>query len=576
MQELSIDQDAVYDAVFARSGLLRVHDTEEWFDAAENLSRVGARRDGRLVILSNGRGPAYLAAAPAAREGLLASFHDKTIETLQSLFPGSAPLTNPLILARDANPENYRHGLAAMQGDANVAAVLVLYSPSPGDASEAVARAVADAARRSNLLISICWFGAALDDGTRATLAASKVAIFDLPERAVRATIHLERYRRNQEALRQVPAVRRRQLGSALPDSPASGPSSAHALMLTDETESTAFLAAYGMIWRAIKSKRGVLNDSEGIAVLRAFGFRVTERAGGLPPLPLSLAVLNNSVFGRVLLVTAAGKRALALPPLNRQLVKELAVDAQAVLRLAAGLEVSMEAIQDSAIQLAGLVVELPEIVALELSVTGVESGELVLHPARISVAAPARTGTHLSIHPYPREFEERMQLKGGQEVLVRPIRIEEIKLYHEMLTSAPKEDLFLRFCSQLGDVAQAIPTDLLANLIHCDYSRDMTFIAIGAGGGAAEAVGVVDVFLSPGRNQAEYSILIRSDMAGTGLGKALMTKIINYCRAQGVASVFGLVLRNNRRMLGLCARLGFVKMLDEDDDDMVKVVLQL
>jgi acetyltransferase len=104
-----------------------------------------------------------------------------------------------------------------------------------------------------------------------------------------------------------------------------------------------------------------------------------------------------------------------------------------------------------------------------------------------------------------------------------------------------------------------------------------MTFIAIGTGSrGEAEAFGLVDAFISPGREEAEYSILVRTDLAGTGLGKALMAKIIDYCRVQGVTSLFGLVLRNNARMLGLCTRLGFVAAPFEQDDDMVKVVLPL
>lgn len=577
-QERLVDQDTVYDAVFARAGLLRVSDTEEWFDAAESLSRARTRRNGKIAILSNGNGPAYLAATPAGNEGLLASFQDRTIEILRTLLPDAIAVTNPLILGRDADPGTYGHVLAALQGDANIAAVLVVYSPSPKDVGQAVAQVVAEAAKRSSLTISVCWFGATLDDGTRAALTASKVAFSDLPEKAVRAFIHLNRYHRNQEALRQIPAVRRRQLADATPVSPAPGASPDHALMLTDETESPAFLIAYGMIWRAIKAKRGVLDDAESVAVLRAFGFRVAERpADGSLPLPFSFVVFNDHVFGRVLLVAAAGKRAVALPPLNRQLASELAADAQAALRTAAGIEVSLESIQGNAIRLANLTVELPEVVALDLSVVGVDGDELIFNPARVCVAAPGHASTHLSIHPYPRELEERMHLKKGQEVLVRPIRIEDIRLYHEMLTAIPKEQLFLRFCHQYGDVAQAIPTDLLANLIHFDYSRDMTFIAIAAGsGGEAKALGVVDAFLSPGGLQAEYSILIRSDMTGTGLGKLLMTKIIDYCRSQGVASVFGLVLRNNERMLGLCSRLGFAKAPDDDDDDMVKVVLQL
>jgi acetyltransferase len=345
--------------------------------------------------------------------------------------------------------------------------------------------------------------------------------------------------------------------------------------MLTDETESAAFLAAYGMIWRAIGAEPAALGVAESNAVLRAFGFRLAETSNGA--LPLSLSVLNDPVFGRIIQITAAGRRAVALPPLNKELAAPLAAAAHRALRTATGVDLGTDPIQDCAIRLANLAVEVPEIVSIELEVAGLEDGELLIQPVRISVAVPERTDAHLSIHPYPRELEERIRLKEGRAVVVRPIRIEDIRLYHQMLNLIPKNELFLRFCNQFGDAAQAIPTEMLANLIHFDYSRDMTFIAIaGDSAGTPEALGVVDAFPTPGRDQAEYSILIRSDMAGTGLGKALMTKIIEYCRSQGVASLFGLVLRKNQRMLGLCARLGFSTVADEDDDDMVKVVLPL
>ena len=196
-------------------------------------------------------------------------------------------------------------------------------------------------------------------------------------------------------------------------------------------------------------------------------------------------------------------------------------------------------------------------------------------------MAAPGWSGDHLSIHPYPRELEERLQTPNGRAVLVRPIRIEDLGLYREMLGRIPKDDLFMRFCNQYSDLTQAIPTDLLANLVHFDYTRDMTFIALGidAGGGDGEApvaLGVVDAFVSAGGAEAEFSILVRTDLAGTGLGKTLMKKIMDYCRAKGVESLFGLVLRKNGRMLGLARRLGFVAVADDEDEDMVKVVLDL
>ena len=576
--EPRVDPDAVYDAVFRRAGLLRVYDTEEWFDAAENLGRLRQRNNGKLAIISNGSGPGCLAAAQIAAEGLLACFQEKTTTALEKLIPAGVSAVNPIDLGRDATSEHYAEALAALGDDVNVAAALVISAPSPVGASADLPEVLAHAAKHTSMQVFACWFGGALDREGQRLLGNANVALYDKPEKAARAFIHLGRYRRNQEELRQVPASRRRQLAGVAAEMDATAPVSGGALLLTDEKESAAVLSAYGTIWRAIKAKRALLEKQESIAVLRAFGFPVAQRLEeDLHSVPLSLSLLNDSTFGRVIFISVAGRHLVTLPPLNEELTQALAVAAASALQAATGIDVRTRNVQNMVIRMADLAVELPEIVALVVSSVALHRDELIIIDAQARVAAPDDAGNHLCIHPYPRELEERLQVKDGREVLIRPIRIEDIPLYHKMLNAIPARDLFLRFCSAFGDLTQAIPTELLANLIHFDYSRDMTFIALGAGRtGEVEALGVVDAFISPSREQAEYSILVHSDMAGTGLGKSLMTKIIDYCRVSGVAELFGLVLCQNARMLGLCTRLGFTRASEEPDEDMVKVVLPL
>src|SRR3546814_5043764 len=58
--------DAVYDAVFARAGMLRVYSLEELFDAAETLSHYAAAGgedagEARLAMVTNGGGLGVLA-----------------------------------------------------------------------------------------------------------------------------------------------------------------------------------------------------------------------------------------------------------------------------------------------------------------------------------------------------------------------------------------------------------------------------------------------------------------------------------------------------------------------------------
>ncbi|MEL6481335.1 MAG: GNAT family N-acetyltransferase, partial [Pseudomonadota bacterium] len=49
-----------------------------------------------------------------------------------------------------------------------------------------------------------------------------------------------------------------------------------------------------------------------------------------------------------------------------------------------------------------------------------------------------------------------------------------------------------------------------------------------------------------------------RSDLKGRGLGRALMERLIEHGRAEGIARIWGEVLSENEGMLGLAASLGF------------------
>ena len=44
------------------------------------------------------------------------------------------------------------------------------------------------------------------------------------------------------------------------------------------------------------------------------------------------------------------------------------------------------------------------------------------------------------------------------------------------------------------------------------------------------------------------------------------MRRLIDYARRRGIGEIFGQVLGENRRMLGLCRSLGFEETADPDD----------
>src|SRR5262245_64513149 len=79
---------AVYDAAFARAGLVRVHGLGELFDAAETLGHAITPRNERLAIVTNGGGVGIIATDLLIDEGGgLAELHARTIAELDKLMP---------------------------------------------------------------------------------------------------------------------------------------------------------------------------------------------------------------------------------------------------------------------------------------------------------------------------------------------------------------------------------------------------------------------------------------------------------------------------------------------------------
>ncbi|HIJ62042.1 MAG TPA: GNAT family N-acetyltransferase, partial [Rhodospirillaceae bacterium] len=190
----------IHDAAFRRAGMLPVADAAEWFDAVESLGYGKYPAVDKLAILGNGGGPGQLAAAIVGAENRLACPDEASLKGFAGAARGPA---NPLDLGRDADPARYQAAMQAMLDDPGVGSLLVTYTPSPLAPSEAVARAVAEAAKKTQRQVIACWLGRGIDGTIHQIFTEAAVPVFDTPEKAVRAFLHLVRYRDGQGALMQ-------------------------------------------------------------------------------------------------------------------------------------------------------------------------------------------------------------------------------------------------------------------------------------------------------------------------------------------------------------------------------------
>jgi GNAT superfamily N-acetyltransferase len=78
------------------------------------------------------------------------------------------------------------------------------------------------------------------------------------------------------------------------------------------------------------------------------------------------------------------------------------------------------------------------------------------------------------------------------------------------------------------------------------------------AGEDSSEVLGELRLRVDPARLVAEFALAVRSDLQGLGLGRLLMGRLLDECRARGVALVRGAALARNVRMHRLARAHGF------------------
>ena len=142
--------------------------------------------------------------------------------------------------------------------------------------------------------------------------------------------------------------------------------------------------------------------------------------------------------------------------------------------------------------------------------------------------------------------------IRGGERVLIRQLRPEDMTLYPDYFDDVSAEDLRLRFFARIAEFSAAE----IYKLNHLDYRHEMAFMALDEDTG--HMLGLVRLKDELDEKTAEFAILVRSRLKGHGLGWLLMRRVIDYAKEKGLRRVYGDVLVENTTMLQMCAELGF------------------
>jgi acetyltransferase len=628
-----VGADNVFDAAVSRAGVVRVQTITQLFTAAKALS-CGFRPVGnRLAIVTNGGGPGVMAADRAADLGLtMATLSDATIDYLDLHLPPTWPHRNPVDIIGDAQADRYHHAVKACLEDDNVDGVLAILTPQAMTKPLESAQAMIALANTHSKPLLTCWMGETQVAEAREAFARAHKPHFRTPEPAVEVFSHLSAYYRNQKLLMQMPSPLSHHVEPDIESARMiiEGAMHEHRKVLT-EMESKALLSAFHI---PVAKTMVAHSPNEALLIAQQLGFPVAMKvnspdithksdAGGvllnlnnafqvraafqhiqdnvrhnrpgarmdgvsIEPMivkpngrELMIGVTTDQVFGPVITFGAGGTaveimgdRAVALPPLNTFLARELIQETHIARMLGEFRNMppaDMGALEDVLLRVSEMVCELPLLREMDINPLILDESGVLAADARVVVEyrqPGADRYAHMAIYPYPAQLVSQWQLADGTDITIRPIRPEDAELVQSFVRGLSEESKYFRFMSSMQELTE----NMLVRFTQIDYSREMALIAVTLVQDREVELGVARYAINPDGDSCEFALVVTDSFQGKGLGQKLMAVLMEAARSNGLSAIEGEVLSNNHNMLKLMMRLGFAIKTSEDDQSVMKV----
>ncbi|PEN07888.1 acetyl CoA synthetase subunit alpha [Longimonas halophila] len=624
--------DAVLDAAFRRTGVLRVNDINDLFYMAEVLSKQPRPEGPNLSIVTNAGGPGVLATdALIGGGGTLAPISDDTTKALDERLPAAWSGSNPIDILGDASPQRYADALEIAADDENSDGLLVVLTPQAMTEPTKTAELLRPYARDNDKPILASWMGGdAVRRGVN-ILNQAGLPTFAYPDTAARVFNNMWRYSYNLRALYETPR---------LPTDDAEGLDRDAATALVEEAD-----AQPGTIMTEYASKKlldayniptvetHVATDADAaVEAAEAIGYPVVVKlhsttithktdVGGVK-LNLHSADAVRSAFadiedavsedgfdgvtvqdmvdtdgyeliigssvdaqlGPVLLFGTGGSlvevfedRALGLPPLNTTLARRM-MEQTRIYEALQGVRgrdaVDLDALASLMVRFSQLVAEQPRIKEIDINPLLADGDRLVALDARVVLHpsdTPDEALPHPAIRPYPHQYEDTWTTEEGREVRIRPIRPEDEPNLVDFHKALSERSVYLRYAS-LMKLDQRVAHERLSRLCFIDYDREMALVAERPsdmdGDDTPKIVGIGRLTQRPGHNEAEFGMLVIDTVQREGIGTELLRRLVQIGEDEGLDRITADILKQNRAMQRVCEKLGFEIIYPQDHAD--------
>lgn len=252
-------KDALYDALFRRTGVVRVDSINDLFSCSEALAHECLPKGPNLAVITNAGGPGIMAVDALTKYGgRLATISDETKNRLEEILPRYASKSNPIDISSDASVARYIDCTEACFQDDKVDGILVIYTPHGVFSPEDLAEELVDLSQKEEKPILACWLGGEARQDSRNILRRGGIPTVDAPRQGARIFMYMYRHLRNRELLYETPE-----------------PLAAHKIPVRDQVSQREYLKS--MIENLNAENRNILMEDESKKFLQTYSIPAVE-----------------------------------------------------------------------------------------------------------------------------------------------------------------------------------------------------------------------------------------------------------------------------------------------------------
>jgi acetyltransferase len=625
-------EDAIYEAAFRRSGVVRVMDIMDLFNCSSILAKQPRPMGPNIAIVTNAGGPGVLATDSIIEKGgKLAQLSPETIEKLNKVLPSTWSHGNPVDIIGDGDDERYQKAIEICLEDKNIDGLLVLCVPQVVADPNKLADRLVDIARKSTKPILTSFVGESSVYHAREILNRNNIPTYQEPDEAVNSYMYLYHYERHLAQLYETPVElhvktpEHKEIVQRILDTAKS-----EGRTLLNESESKTFLELYGIsttqpiiaktaedavkaaeklgypiVMKILSPQISHKSDVGGVVLDLRCGDdvstsfqEITKRAKDKVPdaeiigVTVQKMIKNNGyelilgskkdpVFGSVILFGLGGiftelfkDRAIGFPPLNQTLAERI-IEKTKAYDLLKGFRnippVDMKRVEETMIAFSQMIIDHPEIKEVDINPLIPQGDNLIAVDARIILDPEPGKHPHLIITPYPTKYMKQATLKDGMKILLRPIKPEDENMWLDMFKSFSEETVRFRFFRIIKDT----PHEVRTRYCNIDYDREIGIVAEINEHGKKRLLGVARLIQDPAhKDEAEFALVVTDEWQRQGLGSEFLDYLIEIAKDKDFSKINGVVLKDNYPMIALCREKNF--QFSEGDPGEYKVEYDL